>query len=157
MRDVEGTVWYIPNGQINRIGNKSQEWARALLDVSVSYDTDLRRAEEIIKDVADSMWHDPEWSARASAFGAKVRDATEYLGDLGVTERPGTLRGRVTWDDPCHLLHGQKIRAQPRALLAAIPGRDRKTFLEALNGLVADRLSEPVDCSPAPRRREPQA
>jgi moderate conductance mechanosensitive channel len=64
LRDVEGTVWHIPNGQINRIGNKSQEWARALLDVSVSYDTDLRQAEEIIKDVADSMWHDPEWSDR---------------------------------------------------------------------------------------------
>jgi small conductance mechanosensitive channel len=64
LRDVEGTVWYIPNGQINRVGNKSQEWARALLDVSVSYDTDLRKAEGIIKDVADSMWHDPEWSAR---------------------------------------------------------------------------------------------
>src|SRR5438105_639164 len=64
LRDVEGTVWHIPNGQINRIGNKSQEWARALLDVSVAYDTDLRKAEQIIKEVADSMWHDPEWSAR---------------------------------------------------------------------------------------------
>jgi len=74
---------------------------------------------------------DPEWSARASAFAAKVRDATEYLGDLGVTERPGTLRGRVTWDDPCHLLHGQKIRAQPRALLAAIPGLDIVPLEEA--------------------------
>jgi glycolate dehydrogenase iron-sulfur subunit len=65
---------------------------------------------------------DPAWSARASAFAAKVRDATEYLGDLGMTERPGPLQGRVTWDDPCHLLHGQKIGKQPRALLAAIPG-----------------------------------
>jgi small conductance mechanosensitive channel len=64
LRDVEGTVWHIPNGQINRVGNKSQEWARALLDVSVSYDTDLRNAEEVIKDVADSMWHDPEWSTK---------------------------------------------------------------------------------------------
>jgi glycolate oxidase iron-sulfur subunit len=67
---------------------------------------------------------DPAWSSRASAFAAKVRDATEYLGDLGMSERPGTLYARVTWDDPCHLLHGQKIRAQPRALLAAIPGLD---------------------------------
>lgn len=64
LRDVEGTVWYIPNGQINRVGNKSQEWARALLDVSVEYDTDLRRAESIIKEVADSMWHDSDWSDR---------------------------------------------------------------------------------------------
>jgi glycolate oxidase iron-sulfur subunit len=67
---------------------------------------------------------DPAWSARASAFATKVRDATEYLGDLGISARPGMLHGRVTWDDPCHLLHGQKIRAQPRALLAAIPGLD---------------------------------
>jgi glycolate oxidase iron-sulfur subunit len=65
---------------------------------------------------------DPAWSARAAAFAAKVKDATEFLGNLGITERPGRLEGRVTWDDPCHLLHGQKIREQPRALLAAIPG-----------------------------------
>jgi len=64
LRDVEGTVWHVPNGQITRVGNKSQEWARALLDVSVSYDTDLRRAETVIKDVADSMWHDPAWSSQ---------------------------------------------------------------------------------------------
>jgi glycolate oxidase iron-sulfur subunit len=65
---------------------------------------------------------DPAWSARASAFAAKVKDATEFLGDLGMSATPGRLAGRVTWDDPCHLLHGQKIREQPRALLAAIPG-----------------------------------
>ena len=65
---------------------------------------------------------DPKWSARAAAFAAKVRDATEFLGDLGMSQPPGGLSGRVTWDDPCHLLHGPTIRAQPRALLAAIPG-----------------------------------
>jgi small conductance mechanosensitive channel len=64
LRDVEGTVWHVPNGQVTRVGNKSQEWARALLDVSVAYDTDLRKAENIIKDVADSMWHDDEWAGR---------------------------------------------------------------------------------------------
>jgi glycolate oxidase iron-sulfur subunit len=74
---------------------------------------------------------DPEWSARASAFAAKVKDATEFLGDLGMRERPGALRQRVTWDDPCHLLHGQKIGAQPRALLAAIPGLDIVPLEEA--------------------------
>ncbi len=74
---------------------------------------------------------DREWSARASAFAAKVKDATEYLGDLGMSERPGTLNGRVTWDDPCHLLHGQKIRDQPRALLAAIPGLEIVPLEEA--------------------------
>ena len=74
---------------------------------------------------------DPAWSTRASAFAAKVRDATEYLGDLGMSEKPGALRGRVAWDDPCHLLHGQKIKEQPRALLAAIPGLDVVPLAEA--------------------------
>jgi len=41
LRDVEGTVWHVPNGQIVRVGNKSQEWSRALLDVQVAYDTDV--------------------------------------------------------------------------------------------------------------------
>lgn len=74
---------------------------------------------------------DPAWSARASAFAAKVRDATEYLGDLGISARPGTLDGRVAWDDPCHLLHGQKIKEQPRAVLAAIPGLEIVPLAEA--------------------------
>ena len=74
---------------------------------------------------------DAAWSARASAFAAKVKDATEFLGDLGMSTPPGTLHGRVTWDDPCHLLHGQKIRAQPRALLAAIPGLEVVPLEEA--------------------------
>ena len=74
---------------------------------------------------------DPAWSARASEFAANVKDATEFLGDLGVSEPPGPLVARVTWDDPCHLLHGQKIREQPRALLAAIPGLEIVPLEEA--------------------------
>jgi len=74
---------------------------------------------------------DPEWSTRASAFAAKVKDATEYLGDIGVREAPGGLKARATWDDPCHLLHGQKVREQPRALLAAIPDLELVPLVEA--------------------------
>ena len=43
LRDVNGTVWHVPNGQILRVGNKSQQWARALLDMAVAYGTDLDR------------------------------------------------------------------------------------------------------------------
>jgi glycolate oxidase iron-sulfur subunit len=84
-----------------------------------------------MKDYGWLLKDDPAWAARASAFAAKVRDATEFLGDIGIRERPGALRRRVTWDDPCHLLHGQKVRAQPRALLAAIPGLDIVPLEEA--------------------------
>jgi small-conductance mechanosensitive channel len=58
IRDVNGTVWHIPNGEIRRIGNKSQQWARAVLDIGVAYDTDLGHAAEVIKRVADEVWHE---------------------------------------------------------------------------------------------------
>jgi glycolate oxidase iron-sulfur subunit len=64
---------------------------------------------------------DPAWSERAERFATRVKDASEFLGDAGLTATPGPLRARVAYDDPCHLLHGQRIREQPRALLAAIP------------------------------------
>jgi len=58
IRDVKGTVWFIPNGEIRRIGNMSQRWARAVLDVEVAYDTDIGKASDVIKRVADSLWND---------------------------------------------------------------------------------------------------
>jgi len=56
LRDVEGTLWVVPNGEIRRVGNKSQIWSRSILDIGVSYDTDLDRASDIIKAVADEVW-----------------------------------------------------------------------------------------------------
>lgn len=64
---------------------------------------------------------DAAWSARAARFASRVKDASEFLADAGLVASPGPLRARVAYDDPCHLLHGQRISAQPRALLASIP------------------------------------
>jgi small conductance mechanosensitive channel len=58
VRDVHGTVWFVPNGEIRRVANKSQLWARTVLDVEVAYDTDLAHAAAVIKRVADSVWQD---------------------------------------------------------------------------------------------------
>jgi glycolate oxidase iron-sulfur subunit len=55
------------------------------------------------------------------SFSRKVRDATEFLADVGLRALPGALALRVAYDDPCHLLHGQRIAAAPRALLRSIP------------------------------------
>jgi small conductance mechanosensitive channel len=58
LRSVDGTVWHVPNGDIRRVGNKSQHWSRALLDVEVAYDTDIDHAKGVIKRVADTLWHE---------------------------------------------------------------------------------------------------
>jgi small-conductance mechanosensitive channel len=64
LRDVNGTVWHIPNGIIERVGNMSQQWARALLDVEVAYGTDIDEAQAVIKEVADELWRDEKWSSK---------------------------------------------------------------------------------------------
>ena len=56
LRAVDGTVWHVPNGEIRRVGNKSQHWSRALLDIEVAYATDIDHAKEVIKRVADELW-----------------------------------------------------------------------------------------------------
>ena len=61
IRDVEGTLWHVPNGEIRRIGNMSQEWARALLDVAVAYGTDIDAASELIRRVASEMAHEDDY------------------------------------------------------------------------------------------------
>ena len=62
LRDAEGTVWHIPNGGILRVGNKSQQWTRVILDVSVAYDADIDRATYVIRSAAESLAADPEFS-----------------------------------------------------------------------------------------------
>jgi glycolate oxidase iron-sulfur subunit len=64
---------------------------------------------------------EPEFSA-ASALGKKTRDVTEFLAALGLSAPLKPIPARVTYQDSCHLLHGQKIREAPRQLLRAIPG-----------------------------------
>jgi len=63
VRDAQGVVWHVPNGQVNRVGNKSQEWSRALLDIEVGYGTDLAAAQVTIKQAADEVCGREPWSA----------------------------------------------------------------------------------------------
>jgi moderate conductance mechanosensitive channel len=55
LRSVDGTVWHVPNGEIRRVGNQSQHWSRALIDVEVAYETDLDHAQAVIAGVAHEL------------------------------------------------------------------------------------------------------
>ena len=74
-----------------------------------------------LKAYADVLADDPVWAARARSFGARVRDASQAVTPAGVPQGSGRPL-RVVYQDACHLAHGQKIRREPRALLAAVPG-----------------------------------
>jgi small conductance mechanosensitive channel len=61
LRDLDGTVWYVPNGEILRVGNKSQNWSRAVVDVGVGYDEDIARAKRVLAEVARDLWEDEDY------------------------------------------------------------------------------------------------
>ena len=65
---------------------------------------------------------DPAWAERARRFAATVRDVAEFLAGAALRGPLQPVPMTVTYHDPCHVVHGQKIRTAPRALLAQIPG-----------------------------------
>ncbi|MEP6856693.1 MAG: mechanosensitive ion channel family protein [Pedococcus sp.] len=64
LRDVNGTVWYVRNGEILRVGNMSQNWARTVLDVKVAYGEDLARVQRVLSEVAHDIWDDEDFTGR---------------------------------------------------------------------------------------------
>jgi glycolate oxidase iron-sulfur subunit len=75
-----------------------------------------------LKEYANLFTPDEPEFAAASAFAKRCRDVTEFLAALGLSAPLQATPARVTYQDSCHLLHGQKIREAPRQLLRAIPG-----------------------------------
>lgn len=61
VRDVNGTVWYVRNGELLAVGNMSQNWARTVLDIPVAFSEDLARVREILREVAHDVWEDPTY------------------------------------------------------------------------------------------------
>ena len=62
LRDIKGVVWYVRNGEILRVGNKSQGFAQVVIDMPVAHDTDLERCRAVMQEVADEMYADEEWA-----------------------------------------------------------------------------------------------
>jgi small-conductance mechanosensitive channel len=82
LRSVDGTVWHVPNGEIRRVGNQSQHWSRALIDIEVAYETDLDHAQSVIAAVAlEIAGEDADVLDEPEVWGV------EALGANGVTIR----------------------------------------------------------------------
>jgi small-conductance mechanosensitive channel len=63
LRDVNGIVWHIRNGAIEKLGNESQGWARAVIDFPVPFEVDLVKIRSVLQETGDTMWHEPTWRA----------------------------------------------------------------------------------------------
>ena len=106
LRDLDGTVHTVPNGQITVASNMTRLWARVNLDVSVAYDTDIDRATAIINRVGEELLADPEWAPRLLEAPTVVRVnavsdsavALKVLGQVRAAEQwavAGELRKRI--------------------------------------------------------------
>ncbi|GAA4318966.1 mechanosensitive ion channel [Klenkia terrae] len=62
LRDVNGVVWYARNGEVLRVGNKSQGYAQVVIDMPVAHDTDLERCRTVMQEVGDAVYAEPEWA-----------------------------------------------------------------------------------------------
>ncbi len=102
------------------LARKNIELASKLkVDVVV---TPCASCSSFLKDYAKLLADDPEWAEKAKEFAGKVRDISEFLVDIGLNTEMGELQKKVTFHDPCHLAHYQKIKDQPRTILKSIPG-----------------------------------
>jgi small conductance mechanosensitive channel len=94
LRGVDGTVWHVPNGEVSRVGNKSQLWSVAVVDVDVAYDSDLAATRQVIIDCATELATSEEWAD--SVIDPPQVLGVEALGADGITIRvtskvqPGT-------------------------------------------------------------------
>ncbi|MEO8591819.1 MAG: heterodisulfide reductase-related iron-sulfur binding cluster [Candidatus Solibacter sp.] len=75
-----------------------------------------------LKEYGEILEDDPAYAEKAKQFSALMRDVTEFLSGLELNTKMGRVDAVVTYQDSCHLAHGQKVRVSPRQLLGAVPG-----------------------------------
>lgn len=75
-----------------------------------------------LKEYRVLMEHDTQYAERASKFSDKMRDISEFLAEIELVTPTAELNRRVTYDEPCHLVHGQRVQSQPNKILQSIPG-----------------------------------
>jgi small conductance mechanosensitive channel len=78
VRDANGVVWYVRNGEVLRVANRSQGWTMAMVDIPVAYDEDLDRVADVVGAVGRGMMDDP-------AYDAMLLSAPSYAGVESVT------------------------------------------------------------------------
>jgi moderate conductance mechanosensitive channel len=144
LRDVDGTVWHIPNGEIRQVGNMSQQWARALLDIDVAYDTDLDRAMAVVKEVADGVYHDEDWKRdmleEPEVWGVQALGADGITIRLVIKTQPGEQ-----WKVTRELNRRMKARFDEESI--EIPFPQRVMWMRRDEGSSRSEPIEPLDPS----------
>ncbi len=146
VRDVNGTLWYVRNGEVTRIGNMSQGWARAIIDLGIAPDADLELVEQTMLETAQGLTKDPKWRTRIierpEVWGLETIDGDALVVRVVIKTRANAM------DDVA-----QELRARLRAALAekdvAVPKLASVT-LSGLDGARRVRGANPPKTRPNP-------
>jgi small conductance mechanosensitive channel len=120
LRATDGTVWFIPNGEIRKVGNSAKEWSRAIVDVTIPVTADVDAASAAIAEEIASLGQDPEWS------GA-VLETPEVLGTESIGPEQVTLRVTARTNPPDRARVARELRARIGARLrrdGILPARE---------------------------------
>ena len=124
LRDVNGVVWHVRNGTIQKAGNESQGWARAVVDFPVPYQRDIPLVRQTMMQAADEMWQEPVWQEiileKPEVWGVQELSSEAVL--MRVTARTVPLR---QWEVQRELMERLKIALD--AAGAAVTGADEET------------------------------
>lgn len=109
------------------IREEARKLARRNIDTLLGSDydaiiTNAAGCGSTLKEYGELLEHDPDYAEKARKFSALVKDVTEFLASIGLNREMKELPLTITYQDSCHLAHGQKIRSEPRQLLQAVPG-----------------------------------
>jgi moderate conductance mechanosensitive channel len=115
LRDVNGVVWYVRNGEVLRVGNRSQGYAQVVIDMPVAHDTDLELCRRLMQEVADTMAADEEWSPVLLAEPESL--GVEQITAEGVTMR---VQVRATNADQWRVARALRMRLKERLVAAGI-------------------------------------
>ena len=132
LRDLDGVVHTVPNGEIKVASNRTRVWARINLDVTVAYGTDIEKATRVVNDVGEAIAADPEWRRRV--MEAPHVERIEAIGEYGITLKIlGLVRATEQWAAGGELrkrllaafaTHGIEIPRPQRVVLAREPEPD---------------------------------
>ncbi len=93
LRSLDGTVWHVPNGEVTRVGNLSQLWSVALVDLDVAYDSDLDHVGEIMLNAAREVCDNEEWAPiiveEPNLLGVEALGADGITLRITVKTKPG--------------------------------------------------------------------
>lgn len=109
------------------IRDTARELARKNIDAVLdgNFDAVITNAAgcgSTLKEYGELLEHDPDYAAKALRFSSLMKDVNEFLASVDLVPPSRALSATVTYQDSCHLCHGQKIKSAPRKILGAIPG-----------------------------------